>query len=213
MIRRNASTAAVSFGFIVALALTGCSGSTPEAATVTETVTVSSTPESDSVDPVDEPTPVASSDDPVEETVPEQTEFTDLKFGETLSARSTDGSTSNITLGKPSLADCQYESIGCDKPKIGDRVVKIPILIENTGDEGVEWGRNYFVLEFADGTQVEMGDGSGFDYTPDNALDYTANVRVGGKLNSVLVFEAPEGAFSVLVLTDEYDGEPFAAWS
>lgn len=58
-----------------------------------------------------------------------------------------------------------------------------------------------------------MSDGAASDYRPDNALSYDSKVRVGGKLKSILVFEAPEGPFSVLILTSEYDGEPFAAWS
>ena len=210
MTRRATISVAIAFG-VAALALSGCAGS--PTATVTETVTVTSTPEAAPSDPVEEPSDEASSDDPVEESTPPQEEFTALKFGETLSTESTDGSTSNVTLGKPVLADCQYQSLGCEEPEIGDRVVQIPILIENTGSSVAEWSRDFFVLEFADGTQVQMGDGAAFDYTPDNALDYDAKVRVGGKLNTVLVFEAPKGPFSVLILTDDYDGEPFAAWS
>lgn len=194
-----------------AVGLSACTGS--PSATVTETVTVTSTPEAAASDPVAEPSSESPSDDPVEEPTQEPEEFASLAFGETLSTKSMDGSTSDVTLGKPTLADCQYASIGCDKPEIGERVVQIPVLIENTGSVAAEWGRDYFVLEFADGTQVEMGDGASFDYTPDNAMDYDAKVRVGGKLNTVLVFEAPKGPFSVLVLTSEYDGEPFAAWS
>lgn len=194
---------------------TGCSGSpSTSGPTVTETVTLTATATPAPSDPVEQPTPSGPSDDPVESATPEPTEeVASLAFGDTLPTRSPNGTSSDITLGKPTLADCQYSSIGCDKPEIGDRVVQIPILIENTGSSAVEWGRSYFVLEFADGTQVEMGDGASFDYMPDNALDYDAKVRVGGKLNSVLVFEAPKGPFSVLVLTSPYDGEPFAAWS
>lgn len=210
MTRRATASAAISLVAAV-LALSGCAGS--PSATVTETVTVTSTPEAAPTDPVEEPSDGATSDDPVEETTPPQEEFTALKFGEALSTESTDGSMSNVTLGKPVLADCQYQSLGCEDPEIGDRVVQIPILIENTGSSVAEWSRDYFVLEFADGTQVQMGDGAAFDYTPDNALDYDSKVRVGGKLKTVLVFEAPKGPFSVLILTDDYDGEPFAAWS
>ena len=192
-----------------ALSLAGCAGGqSSSSSTVTETVTVTSTPEvTDS-----------SQDDPVVEpsdgnNTPSPADFTSLKFGEALPVGSTDGASSLVTLGQPELADCQYSSIGCDAPEIGDRVVRIPILIENTGSSTVEWGRDFFVLEFDDGTQVEMGDGASSDYAPDNALSYDAKVRVGGKLNSLLVFEAPEGPFSVLVLTSSFGGEPFAAWS
>ena len=211
--RHSILSVAIAVGSAV-LFLSACAGSPAGgSATVTETVTVSSTHQPESSDPVAQPSSEPTEDDPVEETTPEQEEFTALKFGDTLSAKSTDGSSSSITLGKPTLADCQYASIGCEKPEIGDRVVQIPILIENTGSSTAEWGRDFFVLEFADGTQVQMGDGAAFEYTPDNALDYDAKIRVGGKLNTVLVFEAPKGAFSVLILTSEYDGEPFAAWS
>lgn len=91
--------------------------------------------------------------------------------------------------------------------------MRISILIENTGNSTVEWGRDFFVVEFDDGTQFEMGDGTSSDYAPDNALSDEAKVRVGGKLNSLLVFDAPEGPFSGLVPTSSFGKEPLAAWS
>jgi hypothetical protein len=159
--------------------------------------------------------PVEAPEEAEEESEPEEPQFTELSFGDALSVKegSEESGTSEVTLGRPKLAKCQYESIGCDEPEIGDRIVSVPITIENTGDTAVEWGRDYFLLEFDDGTQVEMGDGATFDYTPDNALDYSKKIRPNSTFKSVLVFEAPDGPFKILILTNTFDGVPFAAWS
>ncbi len=202
---------------VLVLTLTGCASSS-------DTEAVAETETSEVTDPVVEETiteevveePIAEDpvvEEPVEEETETETGFFELKFGDALETSSEDGTSSTITIGSPTKAKCQYSSIGCDKPEIGDRVIQIPILIQNTGEGAVEWGRSYFILEYADGTQVEMGDGAARDYTPDNALGYDNKIRVGGQLKSVLVFEAPEGPFSLLILTNAYDGEPFAAWS
>lgn len=115
-----------------ALVLSGCGGGeSTGGATVTETVTVTASPEdstptsesADASDPVVEPTPEASTES--------ASEFTSLKFGDSLPVASASGSSSIVTLGQPELAECQYSAIGCDEPEIGDRVVQIPILIEN----------------------------------------------------------------------------------
>jgi len=111
------------------------------------------------------------------------------------------------------LAKCQFGSIGCTKPETGDRVFQIEIVIKNTSDAVASWGSDYFVLEFPDGTQVLSSDGNAYEYSPDNATDVTINVRPGTTFRSPLVFEAPNGPFSILVLTSEFDGVPFAAWS
>lgn len=179
----------------------------PSAPATTQAPEPSETPS----DPVDE-----ESEDPVVEEEPADepsSSFTDLAFGETLPVKSEDGTqSSDVTIGKPRLAKCKYASIGCDDLEVGDRVVSIPILIENTGGETMEWRAADFVLEYADGTQVGTYDGIAYQFAPDNALD-DVKVRPGGKYKSVLVFEAPKGPFSLLILTNPYDGEPFAAWS
>ena len=194
-------------GAAVALVLTGCSSDiSSDAATDT---TEETQEETTTEDPIEEE---VAEEDPVEEET-EAPSFVELGFGETLQVTGEDGSSSNVTVERPKAAKCQYDSIGCDEPEIGDRVVRIPFLIENTGDTTAEWSESYFVLEFEDGTQVEAGDGASRDYTPDNALGYDAKVRVGGKLKTVMVFEAPEGPFNILILDNIFDGEPFAAWT
>jgi hypothetical protein len=194
---------------MAALLLVGCGGS---AQTV---VTVTATP-SDPVavdSPSAEPEPSESASDPVvepsEEPTEEESSFKEALFGEALTLSSGD----SVTLGKPVLADCQYSYSGCADPEVGDRVVSVPITIKNDSGETVEWGSDYFILEFADGTQMEAGDGSAIEYEPDNAMDYDVKIRPGATYKSVLVFEAPKGAFVVLMLDSSYDGEPIAAWS
>lgn len=194
------------------LALTACAGGAQTVVTVTATPSDPVAAASPSIEPVPESSdPVV--DDPSESSTPSPTEtFTEIPFGESLSVKSGDNGGETVTLGKPVLAECQYSSIGCDDPEVGERVVEIPITIVNDGTETVEWGSDYFILEFADGTQMSTGDGAAFDYTPDNYMDYDVKVRPGSTYKSVLVFEAPKGPFKVLILSGSYDGEPFAAW-
>jgi hypothetical protein len=140
--------------------------------------------------------------------------FTELPFGDALQVESDDGAEQTlVTVEQPTLAKCQFGSIGCTKPETGDPVIQIEIIIENTGDAVASWGSDYFVLEFPDGTQVLSSDGNAYEYSPDNAMDFSVNVRPGTTFRSPLVFEAPNGPFSILVLTSEFDGVPFAAWS
>jgi hypothetical protein len=204
------------------LALAGCGGglqATTQDATEAQSAPAeasapASTPGASSAAP--EPAPEESDpvvDEPVESPSPADG-FTELQYGQPLSVSSDDGTmSSTVTVGKPRIAKCQYQSLGCEKPEIGDRVVTVPLLIENSGTETAEWSPSYFVLEFADGTQVEAGDGNALDYQPDNSLGYGQKVRVNGKLKTSLTFEAPKGPFSVLILDSPFDGEPFAAWS
>lgn len=163
---------------------------------------------------VDTPSPTPTEETAAEavEEAEETTSVSEYTWGQSAAVEDADGNEVYITIGKPSKAKCQYSAIGCDKPEIGDRVVTVPVTIQNAGGSATEWGRDYFAVEFADGTQVQMGDGSASDYTPDNALDYEVKVRAGGKLKSTLVFEAPKGAFSVLMLTSQFGGEPLAMW-
>lgn len=163
----------------------------------------SSEPATDESDPVIEP---EESEEPAEPA------FQEVPFGESLSVTSGGVSGETVTLSKPTLADCQYESIGCEDPEVGDRVIQIGITIKNDGSETAEWGNDFFILEFADGTQMAATDGAAFDYWPDNHMDYDVKVRPGSTFKSVLVFEAPKGPFKVLLLSGSYDGEPIAAW-
>jgi hypothetical protein len=178
------------------------------------TIAVASSPTA-SPDPVESPSPEVAVD-PVVDPVASPSDaydFTELKFGEALSVTNDDETEDTlVTIGQPTLAKCQYSGY-CDDPKTGDRVVQVEITINNKGSVVSEWGSDYFVLEFADGTQMAAGDGSAFDYTPDNSLSYDLKVRPDSTYKSVLVFEAPKGAFSILILTNTYDGEPFGSWS
>jgi len=153
--------------------------------------------------------------DPVVEPSPSDAfAFTELSFGDALPVESDDGSERTmVTVEQPTLAKCQFGSIGCSKPETGDRVIQVEIIIRNTGDAVATWGSDYFVLEFGDGTQVLSSDGNSYEYGPDNAMDYSVKVRPGTTFRSPLVFEAPNGAFSILVLTSDFDGVPFASWS
>jgi hypothetical protein len=151
-------------------------------------------------------------DEPVDDAADEYS-FEELGFGQALPVSGEKDDEALVTIGKPVLATCQYKFTSCDQPKIGDRIVEVEIVIENTGSVPSSWSRSYFVLEFADGTQVETSDGSAIDYSPDNHMDYDVKVRPNSTFRSVLVFEAPKGPFSILILTNPYDGEPFASWS
>jgi hypothetical protein len=91
--------------------------------------------------------------------------------------------------------------------------VQVEIVIENTGQSVASWGSDYFVLEFRDGTQMSSSDGSAYEYGPSNSMDYSVKIRPGTTFRSTLTFEAPDGPFSVLVLTNDFDGVPFAGWS
>lgn len=151
----------------------------------------------------------ADTSDPVEE--PERTEMSEGRFGETGHFEQ-EGNTFTVTVGKPVRAKCQYASIGCDKPETGDRVINVPITFKNTGKEQLEVGSDLFVLEFADGTRVTDSDGNANQYGPDNTLDYGVKVRPGGTLKSSLTFEAPDGKFSVILLTNSWNGEDLFLW-
>lgn len=206
MRRRNAVvTAAVG---MTALLLAGCGGSAQTVVTVTATpsdpvVAESLTPEPEPSEDVSDPV-----ETPSEEPTEDESTFKELPFGDALTLSTGD----SVTLGKPVLAKCQYSYSGCEDPEVGDRIVSVPITIKNDSSETVEWGKDYFILEFADGTQMEPTDGSAIEYEPDNAMDYDVKVRPGSTYKSVLVFEAPKGPFVVLMLNSSYDGEPIAAW-
>ena len=206
-------------GIAAAMALSACSSSGTSAETsapASPTASFSMPASSAAPDPVSSPSEEASDpvvDDTESATPSPSSTFTELAFGDPLSVAMDDGAgTATVTLGKPSLAKCQYQSIGCDKPETGDRVVQVPVLIQNTGTESMSWSASDFVLEFDDGTQMEASDGAAIDYQPDNAMGYDHKIRPNSKYKTVLVFEAPKGPFKVLILTSPFDGEPFAAW-
>lgn len=139
---------------------------------------------------------------------------TELSFGESLALTESESGSFEVTLGTPTRARCQDPSNGCSEPETGDRVVQIPITIENTGSQTADvWGRRYFTLEFPDGTEMKMDDGVTEEYFPDNAMGYSTEIKPNATFAGVLVFEAPKGSFRVLILPNQFFGEPLAAWS
>lgn len=133
------------------------------------------------------------------------------KFGETGSFTQ-DDVTFTVAVSKGVKAKCQYGSIGCDKPQTGDRFVNVPIVVKNTGSSALELTPDMFVLEFADGTRMTSTDGPTYQYGPDNTLPYDQKVRPGGTLKTSLTFEAPAGAYSIVLLTSSYGGEDLYIW-
>lgn len=203
---------------VAMLALAACSGGSQSVVTVTAAPTESASASLPAESPSSAMEPSSEPSDPVQ---PEASDtaapaptssFVEIPFGTSLPVSSANQPDQTVTLGKPVLAKCQYSFIGCSKPEVGDRVVQIPITIKNDSSEAAQWGSDFFVLEFADGTQMSTTDGAAYEYAPDNSMDYDVKVRPGSTYTSLLVFEAPKGAFKVLILTSPYDGEPFAAW-
>jgi hypothetical protein len=193
---------ALAVGVVIGVAASNLGGS--------ETASPSISPAIDGATPTQEPDPV----DPVEPSPSGAVQFTELDFGQSLTVVSGDGSEETlVTLSKPTLAKCQYPDIGCTPPETGDRAIQVEITIENTGSSTATWGTDYFVLEFADGTQVSTSDGNAYEYGTSNTMDYEVKVRPNSTFRSALVFEAPNGPFSIPVLTNTFEGEPFASWS
>jgi hypothetical protein len=87
----------------------------PELATPSLTGSVSQSPSD-----ITSPSPT----DPVVEPSPsDEFEFTELSFGDSLSVETDDGAEQTlVTVEQPTLAKCQFGSIGCSKPETGDRV-------------------------------------------------------------------------------------------
>lgn len=160
----------------------------------------------------------SSVEEPIEDTAtpePSNEDFLELGIGQTLEVTQVDGSASDITINLPTAAQCESPSNGCDEPDIGDRVVSVPIGIENTGSTPVEWSQNFFTLEFPDGTQVDPGEGVAGQYTPDTSLGFGAEIQPGEQIESVLIFEAPTGPYNVLILDSSRILEsrrPIAGW-
>jgi hypothetical protein len=190
---------------LVATLLAACGAAPGEVSTAT------STPAATSVSPTPEP----SESDPVVDPTPTETEggFTTSAFGTTRTfTLGDDEGEFSVRVGAPTKAKCQYSYAGCEKPETGDRVVTSTVLIQNTGSTPIEIGEEYFVLEFADGTRMEPDDGSAIEYSPDNAMDYSQKIRPGGKYNSTLTFEAPKGSFTIIILSNSFDGEDLHGW-
>jgi hypothetical protein len=173
--------------------------------TVTQTVaqTVTQTVTARAAEPKPEPEPE-----------PAPTSF-ESAFGD--KAHFTQGSGSHevqlaITVGQPTEADCRYRSLGCDAPETGDRVISVPLIIENLGDSQVEASSQMFEIEFADGTRLSDGDGVAREYSSDADLSYSRMIRPGGTINTSLTFEAPEGEFGIVLMTNSYNGEDLHIW-
>lgn len=186
-------------------------GTTAEAAapqaeteTVTETVTVTAT---ETVTEKAEPEEPATPPEPVFET----SEFGVVSFF--TSGQGAEQGEFSLTVEQPYLAQCRYSSIGCDSPHTGDSVVTTPLVFENTGTSPVTVSSNQFEVEFTDGTRMAAGDGAAREYRTDSSLDYERTIRPGATLSTNLTFEAPEGEFSIILMTSTWDGEDLHAWT
>lgn len=154
------------------------------------------------------PEPEPTSETPTPE--PSTPELSTSSFGSAADFTQ-DDNPFRVTVGAPIKAKCHY-SIGCDKPETGDRIVNVPITFKNTGSVQLEVSGSMFVLEFADGTRMEAGDGPTYQYGPDNTLGYGQKIRPGGTLKTSLTFEAPSGKFSIILLSNSFDGDDLHIW-
>jgi len=203
-------TAAVAAAAV--LALTSC-GKTIEPQTGVQVA-----PKSASSSSTPAPAPSTSEEnfptpDPADLTPTDET-ATEGKFGDTGSF-TIDDEPFDVTVKTPVKAKCKYASAGmsCSKPETGDRFVNVPIIVKNNGKTALEMDPGMFVLEFADGTRVDSSDGNTYEYGPDNTLDYGQKVRVGGTLKTSLTFEAPKGAFSIVLLSESFgNGDDLYIW-
>lgn len=157
------------------------------------------------------PVPASAPTEPEQEEEVAVPELSKSRFGATAHF-SQDGNPFEVTVNKPAKAACRYASLGCDKPETGDRMVNVPMTFKNVGSEQLEVSESLFVLEFADGTRMSSSDGSTYQYGPDNTLGYGTKIRPGGTLKTSLTFEAPDGAYSVVLLTNGFSGEDLHLW-
>lgn len=192
----------------VALLSTGCAGKNQ----VAEPDTASKTPTASASrnwPPAEGATPAA---DPVVETPTPTPSLGTAKFGESGSFTQDNDNSFVVMVATPSKAKCQYSSLGCKKAATGDRVVTAKVTVKNTSPAPIEIGKSQFILEFADGTRMEAGDGNALEYQPDNAMEYDQTMRPGSTYTSTLTFEAPKGAFSIIMLDDSYGGDDLFMW-
>jgi len=192
------------------LALTGCAKSAEvtgveaapkvPASSSSSSSTPAPAPTSDDNFPTPEPSDLETTTEEPDTTV------TEGKFGDKGSF-TIEGEPFDVTVKKGVRAKCHYQGISCDKPETGDRYVNVPIIVKNNGTEALELDPGMFALEFADGTRVDTSDGSPYQYGPDNTLDYGQKVRVGGTLKTSITMEAPNGPYSIVMLTNSFNGE------
>lgn len=190
----------------VVLLSSGCAGKNQLADTSSASTSPSA---SRNWPPSDEATPTS---DPVAETPTPAPSPGTAKFGEWGDFTQDNDNSFVVQVAAPGKAKCQYSSIGCEKPQTGDRVVTAKVTIKNTSTQPIEIGSTQFVLEFADGTRMKPNDGAASDYYPDNAMEFSQTMRPGSTYTSTLTFEAPTGAFSIILLSDSYGGEDLFLW-
>lgn len=152
--------------------------------------------------PVDTPSPTETS-----------TDVMDNRFGDTGNFTQNDSEPFQVTVAKPTKATCQYATIGCEKPQVGDRVVNVRVVIKNDSTSPLEVEPSMFALEFPDGTRTEPFDGAATEYMPGTGtMDYGHKVRAHGTYTSTLTFEAPKGSFNIMMLDRTYGGSDLALW-
>ncbi|MDN5767573.1 MAG: DUF4352 domain-containing protein [Humibacillus sp.] len=211
---RSTRVAATLAATALALTLTGCGGQiekAPVPAQPSSSVT-SATPAPSPTDEENFPSPDASATPDVVDETTEASEatLTEGAFGDEGYFTQDDGEFT-VTVDKPTKAKCQYSSL-CEKPKTGDRFVTTKVVFKNAGKSAIEVDPSLFVIEFADGTRLDAGDGSALEYQPDNNLEYGHKIRPGATYTSTLTFEAPNGPYSIILLTGSYGGEDLYLW-
>lgn len=211
----------------MALLLTACGGAddAPDTATVTATEVVTqaaATPDPEVVtEVVTEEVTVTVTETvtvtPEPEPEPEAEEASlafESEFGDTGHfTQGTDTEGFSLVVGAPTPATCRYQSFGCDEPETGDRVISVPLTFENVSDTQLEVSSGMFEIEFADGTRLSSNDGAAFDYSADSDLGYSRMIRPGATLSTSLTFEAPEGQFGIVLMSNTYQGEDLHIWS
>jgi hypothetical protein len=185
---------------------TGGTKVAPKATPVSASTPASSPSTSDSNFPTPDPADLTPTE--------EKSSTSEGKFG-SMGSFTIDDEPFDVTVKAAVKAKCKYASAGmnCSKPETGDRFVNVPIVVKNNGKSALEMNPGMFALEFADGTRVDSSDGNTYEYGPDNVLDYGQKVRVGGTLKTSLTFEAPKGAFRIVLLSDSFgNGDDLYIW-
>lgn len=192
----------------IAVITTGCSAGKNQLAEPGAASTPPTPSQSRNWPPPEDEAPTA---DPVVETPTPTPSLATAKFGDSGSFTQ-EGNGFVVTVAAPGKAKCQYSSIGCEKPQTGDRVVTAKVTVKNTSSAPIDVGSTQFILEFADGTRMEAGDGNALEYQPDNSMEHSQTMRPGSTYTSTLTFEAPKGPFSIIMLSDNFGGEDLFIW-
>lgn len=194
-------------------ALAACGTTNPPGTTASSSTNSSSSPSSTS-----EPLPCETV--PSEAATPETPSPTETtpdvienRFGDTDYFTQNGSQEFEVTVAQPTNAACQYSSMSCQEPQVGDRVVNVRVVIKNDSTSPVSVEPSMFALDFPDGTRTEPFDGASIDYMPGTGtMDYNHKVRAHGTYTSTLTFEAPKESFDIVMLDSTYGGSDLAIW-